>query len=72
MKNEQPKIGAYLEKRMKLVPPVGMTREMFRVVAQELCEVMFAVGVGRVMEAMRQSAPAAEIDAVTREKEVCS
>ena len=45
---------------------------MFRAIARELCEMMFAAGVGRMMEAMRQSVPAAEIDAATREKEVCA
>lgn len=72
LRDERPKIGAYLEKKMKLVPPAGMTREMFRAVARELCEMMFAAGVGRMMEAMRQSVPVAEIDAVTRKKEVCA
>lgn len=72
LRDERPKIGAYLEKKMELVPPAGVTREMFRAIARELCEMMFAAGVGRMMEAMRQSVPAAEIDAATREKEVCS
>lgn len=72
MRDERPKIGAYLEKKMELVPPAGVTREMFRAIARELCEMMFAAGVGRMMEAMQQSVPAAEIDAATREKEVCA
>ena len=72
LRDERPKIGAYLEKKMELVPPAGVTREMFRAIARELCEMMFAAGVGRMMEAMRQSVPAAEIDAATREKEVCA
>lgn len=72
LRDERPKIGVYLEKKMKLVPPAGMTREMFRAIARELCEMMFAAGVGRMMEAMRQSVPVAEIDAVTRKKEVCA
>lgn len=45
LRDERPKIGAYLEKKMKLVTPAGMTREMFRAVARELCEMMFAAGV---------------------------
>nr|DAQ26874.1 MAG TPA: hypothetical protein [Caudoviricetes sp.] len=72
LRDERPKIGAYLEKKMELVPPAGVTREMFRAIARELCEMMFAAGVGRMMEAMQQSVPAAEIDAATREKEVCA
>ena len=72
LRDERPKIGAYLEKKMELVPPAGVTREMFRAIARELCEMMFATGVGRMMEAMQQSVPAAEIDAATREKEVCA
>lgn len=72
LRDERPKIGAYLEKKMELVPPAGVTREMFRAIARELCEMMFAAGVGRMMEAMRQSVPAAEIDVATREKEVCA
>ena len=72
LRDERPKIGAYLEKKMELVPPAGVTREMFRAIARELCEMMFAAGVGRMMEAMRQSGPAAEIDAATREKEACA
>lgn len=72
LRDKRPKIGAYLEKKMELVPPAGVTREMFRAIARELCEMMFAAGVGRMMEAMRQSVPAAEIDAATREKEVCA
>lgn len=72
LRDERPKIGAYLEKKMELVPPAGVTREMFRAIARELCEMMFAAGVGRMMEAMWQSVPAAEIDAATREKEVCA
>lgn len=72
LRDERPKIGAYLEKKMELVPPAGVTREMFRAIARELCEMMFAAGVGRMMEAMRQSVPVAEIDAAPREKEVCS
>ena len=72
LRDDRPKIGAYLEKKMELVPPAGVTREMFRAIARELCEMMFAAGVGRMMEAMQQSVPAAEIDAATREKEVCA
>ena len=72
LRDERPKIGAYLEKKMELVPPAGVTREMFRAIARELCEMMFAAGVGRMMEAMQQWVPAAEIDAATREKEVCA
>lgn len=72
LRDERPKIEAYLEKRMELVPSAGVSREMFRAVARELCEMMFGIGVGRVMEATRQSVPTAEIDVVTRETEVCS
>ena len=72
LRDERPKIGAYLEKKMKLVTPAGMTREMFRAVARELCEMMFAAGVCRVMETMRQSVPAGEMDAAPRTKKVYS
>ena len=72
LRDERPKIGAYLEKAMEFVPPAGMTREMFRAVARELCEMMFASGVCRAMEAMRQPVPAVETDAAPRTKKECS
>ena len=71
LQEEQPQIRAYLERKMELVPPSGVTRETFRAVVQELSELMFVAGIRRVMTEMRQSAPAVDIDGMQK-KEVCS
>lgn len=62
IREEQPRIGAYLEQKMKLIPESGLSREMFREVAQELSELMFAVGIGRTMGRLKGNIPAVQID----------